>query len=221
MKKGFSLIEMIISLVVISIVFMVIPKIIFTLNKAENFAIKEDAMFNGISLMSIISKLPWDENNTENMDILQVNSGINECNSSNPLPFHRVGGFIGSRECNNSGFLSSSSVIGMDLDSFYNDIDDYDNFNQVTLNQITGNSQYGFDVNVTYLMDNIMVYDYTNQSAILELNATTSPNSTNIKRVKMSVTYQGARDSERNSSIASFNYYSPNIGQVYLHKGAW
>ena len=220
MKKGFSLIEMIISIVIISIVFIVIPKVISTLNRAESFAIKEDAMFNGISLMSIISKLPWDEGNVDNMDILQVNSGQNVCSPTNTNPFYRAGGFIGSRDCNSSGSLSSAGAISKE-GSFFNDIDDYHNFNQVTLNQITNNPQYGFDIDVTYLNDNIIVYNYTNQSAILTLNSIISPNSTNIKGVKMSVTYQGARVSERNSSIASFNYYSPNIGQIYLHGGNW
>jgi len=138
MKRGFSLIELIISIVVISIVFTVIPKVIFALNKAQGFAIKEDALFNGMSLMSMISKLPWDEGNVNNYDILRVNSRVNDCNDTNtfPAPFYRVGGFVGSRECNSSGTLFGAGAIVKE-GAFFNDIDDYVNFNQVTINQLT------------------------------------------------------------------------------------
>jgi len=73
-REGFTLIELIFSMVIIALVFTVIPKIIYAFNKSDTFSVREDALFNGVSLTNMISRLPWDENNTEHNDILLTKS---------------------------------------------------------------------------------------------------------------------------------------------------
>ncbi len=224
MKRGFTLIELIISIVVIAITFAVIPKIIYITKKSQAFIKQEDALFNGVSLISIVLKLPWDENNTMSNAILRVDSRIFDCNSSNlnnePASFYRVGGFIGSRSCIDYNATLKASTLGKDNLNF-DDIDDYKDYEQNSTDPITGNSIYGFKISVDYLKDDIVNYDFTNQSAIVNISNIVKNQTTNIKRVKLSITYQGKRVINRGDTISSFLYYSANIGQTYIRERLW
>lgn len=99
MKKGLSLIELVFTIVIIAVVFTVIPKIVLALSKSDEFTVKQDAVFNGMTMMQMISRLAWDENSTNNNDILQTASINFNCSSTT---HYRVGGFRGSRNCENN-----------------------------------------------------------------------------------------------------------------------
>ena len=55
MRKSLTLIELIFTVVIISVVFTVIPKIIYVSNKSLEFSKKEDAIFNLMSKIMDIS----------------------------------------------------------------------------------------------------------------------------------------------------------------------
>ncbi len=216
MKKGLSLIELIFTIVIIAIVFTVIPKIVLSLNKADSFTIRQDAIFNGISMMRMISKLPWDQNNTNSRDILHTNSKYFDCNMTS---FHRIGGFIGGRTCEHN--LTTSFKLGSEMtdDIFENDIDDFNIYDKNTTNL----SKYGLHVEVKYIDDNIS-YDYLNKSAKINLyinkNKTQIPVTTNLKYIDINITYQGKRG-KKGKQLTQFNYTSANIGQMILNKRSW
>ena len=217
-KRAFSTIELIFTIVIIAIVFTVIPKIIFSLSKNDSFAIRQDALFNGISLVSHISKLPWDNNNTANDKILRTQSGRFDCNQSSN--FYRIGGFVGSRNClGNDLFDFNASAIARE-DEFYNDIDD---FNGSETNTSYNESElYGLHTRVSYIDDeNIIRYNYDNQSAAISLDANISTISTNIKAIDINITYQGKKATKRGKSISQFKYHAANIGQTYVRKRMW
>jgi len=71
-RRGITLIELIFSIVILSIVFSIVPKIIFASNKSMQTSMKEDALFNAYTLLGSIIKLPWDENTYETGNILSV-----------------------------------------------------------------------------------------------------------------------------------------------------
>jgi prepilin-type N-terminal cleavage/methylation domain-containing protein len=127
MRRGLTLIELIFSMVIIAIVFTVVPKIIFASNKSLQLGIKEDALFNAVTLIGSIAKLPWDENTiVSNGGILDA-GGVT-CND------YRQGGFEGSRNCldnDGSSTWDVSPTMGRE-GSVYNDVDDYHNNIQVT-----------------------------------------------------------------------------------------
>ncbi len=207
MRRGLSLVELIFTIVIIAIVFTVIPKVILSLNKSDKFSIRQDALFNGFSLVQMISKLPWDENNTQNIDILHTNSiSYFDCNQSTT---RRVGGFVGSRNCKNNLSASTISSDGAVDYNFFNDIDD---FSGADINA----SYYGLHVGVVYISDNNIK---RGQKTSFILSKVPVANSTNLKMVDVNISYQGKRGKIK--QISSFNYISANIGQVILNKRVW
>ncbi len=208
MRRGLSLIELIFTIVIIALVFTVIPKFIFALNKSDRLTIRQDALFNGISIVHLISNLSWDENNTNSNDILHVSfKGLDDCNQSS---YYRVGGFVGSRNCENNLSASLLRDDGEGSYEFYNDIDDFNN-------QDINASYYSLHVKVGYIDDNIT---FSNQKAFINLTDTKESNSTNLKLVDLNITYEGKRG-VKGSQIAQFNYISSNIGQIYINKRIW
>ena len=116
MRKGLSLIELIFTIVIIALVFTVIPKVVFALKKSDSFVIRQDAILNSVSLMQMLSKLPWDENNFNTTDILHVSPSGNAIFNCDPISRLRVGGFVGSRNCQNNLPASPIGTLGSDVD---------------------------------------------------------------------------------------------------------
>ena len=223
MRKALSLIELIFTIVIIALVFTVVPKIVFALNKSDDFSAKQDALFNGMTLMQMITRLHWDENSVTNNLILDTNSTQFKCDATTK---YRVGGFIGSRNCENNTTISASAILGKEGETsvyLYNDIDDFH------LEAIDANStharKYLLHVKTAYLEDSApnVVLDYATQKAIVDLSqhGTTPTGSTNLKKVDINVTYQGKKTAEHNTSITQFSYVSANIGKIFLSKKVW
>ena len=146
MRKGLTLIELIFSMVIIAIVFTVIPKMIFASNKTLALSVKEDGMYEAISLIGSISKLPWDENTVKSGGkVLGTSANTNECNSATG---YRIGGFIGSRNCIDSDSNKSTSGQENGNDD-YNDIDDYNNEEDYDENSSSG-KDYNLSTTVSY-----------------------------------------------------------------------
>jgi prepilin-type N-terminal cleavage/methylation domain-containing protein len=141
MRNGLTLIELILSMVIIAVVFTVVPKIIFASNKTLQLSVKEDGMYNAIALLGSISKLPWDENTIDsNGTILIVN---NECNTTSG---YKVGGFIGSRNCIGNN-LTQSITLGQEIGEGSNEFDDIDDFHNQTDFSETSSSGKDYDLN--------------------------------------------------------------------------
>ncbi len=210
MKRVLSLIELIFTIVIIALVFTVIPKVILSLNKSDSFIIRQDALLNGVSMLHLISNLPWDANNTNSNDILHVSLSANPKLDCNSLTHYRIGGFVGSRNCENNLFASAISNDGVSDYLQFNDIDD---FNNADINA----SYYGLHVEVKYIDDNI---SYLSNKAIIVLKPYLRPYTTNLKMVDLNITYQGKRG-KTGGQISQFSYVSSNIGQVLLNKRVW
>ncbi len=134
MRRALTLIEMIVTILIIAVVFTVVPKIIFASNKAMALSMKEDGLFHAYVLIGSISRLAWDENTLVAGKILNTTS--HTCND------YRVGGFLGSRNCIGSALTASSiGSDGGDAD----DIDDYDGYLEAI-----GSNRYNLSSNITY-----------------------------------------------------------------------
>ncbi|HIP19955.1 MAG TPA: prepilin-type N-terminal cleavage/methylation domain-containing protein [Sulfurimonas sp.] len=216
MRKGLSLIELIFTIVIIAVVFTVIPKIVLSLNKADSFTIRQDAMFNGVSMIKMISKLPWDQNNTDSSDILHVNSSANSYFDCNTTTFRRDGGFIGGRTCEDN---QSASIINSNAYEYVSYLeDDIGDFNNkgVEANLTTTQKLYDLNITVSYIDDTNF-----NPTNLIDINQSSDVNSytTNLKRIRIKVFYTGNRGESR--QLTQFNYTSANIGQMILHKRVW
>ena len=193
MRRGFTLIELIFTIVIIGVVFTVIPKIIFSVNRGFELSVKEEALYMASAFVGHISTLAWDEN-TINRDgkILDAN-GV-ECNSStgpHKEGFYRVGGFIGSRNCigwqNSSDWKPTDSI---DLvNGYYNDIDDYNGYSE----EVDGKRE-NYKINVNVIRDR------------------------DIKKVIVKIS---SSNSSKGSFSSSFIYESANIGWSKINSKIW
>lgn len=220
MRKGLTLLELIFTIVIIALVFTVIPKVVISLNKSDTFSIRQDGLFAGTSFVTMASKLLWDHQNGSSNDILHVSSSSFTCND---LLGYRIGGFIGSRRCDNN--LSALSIQSDTAESSYelfNDIDDY-HLQIIPVKTTDGSDLYELNTTVEFLPDTIgSVVNYTpsTASASIDLRALgTSGTSTNIKKMSVIVRYIGKRGTHR--QISQFEYISPNLGYISLNKRVW
>lgn len=215
MRKALTLVELIFTIVIIALVFTVIPKVMYSLTKSDNFSIRQDALFAGVSLANTISRLPWDEQNNLSNDILHVDSANFDCSAATT---RRVGSFVGSRECDDNLTALPLSNDGEADYGNYNDVDDFVDEN-VTAKIATNDILYELKTSVTFIDDNFS-YDYTNKSVTANLKDAPDVNySTNLKKVEIVVNYAGNRGPKR--QLTQFGYISSNIGQIFLNKRAW
>lgn len=207
MRRGLTLIELIFTIVIIAMVFTVIPKIVLSLNKADNLAIRQDAMFNGISMMKMISNMPWDANNTSSASILHVDSGNSDCNRTT---FLREGSFIGGRTCRDNKNASAINTEVKNINYTEDNIGDFNN-KRVEVNT-TSRKLYDLNITVSYIEDD----------DIADLNSSndiTTNDTSNLKRVRLKVYY--AVDGREGKQLTQFNYTSANIGQMIIYKRVW
>ncbi len=223
MRKALSLIELILTIVIIAIVFTVIPKIIFATNQSFIVGAKQDGIFNAVQLMQVIARKPWDNRSIQTMNILDVDNGDAnlDCNTTTG---YRPGGFIGGRNClenNNTIRATRTSDPEWSDGAQLLDVDDYNAFNTTaTGTKCVQYNTYGLAPSVGYRRLNISYPTAT--SADINLTAMGTPggvNSSNIKEVNLSVGFAGTNAQRFGAAgCIRFNYYSANIGQFYVNK---
>lgn len=221
MRKGLTLIELILSMVIIGIVFTVIPRLIMSMNQGAQVTIKEEAMFNAIAMIGAIINLPWDQNNTEHDQILDTGNTDYDCNASNPEPFYRIGGFVGSRNCREeNGIIMHASLLGHDLASNddYNDIDDY------TTEINASNDCAKAQGKSLYSIKPIVIYsnDPTPSSSIQlpgDDDNASAGSITNTKRIIVKVGYHS--DNKHTGCITALEYHSFNLGNIQINSREW
>ena len=213
-RRGMTLVELIFTIVIIAMVFTVIPKIIYAVNKSDSFTIRQDALLNGVSMLHMISNMPWDKNNTDSSDILHVSSSANNIFDCNSTTHYRRGGFIGSRTCEDN--LSASAINTVLNDANGDNIGD---FNNADVNITAYGAQiYELNITVSYADDTNIAY--SGSTALIDLNKSTNSNNfTNLKHIETKVLYHSKRGETR--VLARFNYTSANIGLVTISKRVW
>ncbi len=213
-RKGMTLVELIFTIVIIAMVFTVIPKIIYTVNKSDSFTIRQDALLNGVSMLHMISNMPWDKNNTDSNDILHVSSSANVDFDCNSTTHYRKGGFVGSRTCEDNFSASAINIVLNDADG-----DNIGAFNNADVNITAYGAQiYELNITVGYISDKNITYN--GSAASIDLNKSINSNYfTNLKRIETKVLYHGKRG--KTKTLARFNYTSANIGLTAINKREW
>ena len=176
------------------------------MNQSAQVTIKEEAMFNAVAMMGAIINLPWDNNNTQNSQILNVTDGnsIYDCNTTTG---YRIGGFIGGRDCRalSDGTYNFNAAIDFnDSDGLFNDIDDYNNSTIDTNVSCSSGSKNIYKIATTVI--------YLPEKSI-PLNGTT-----NAKTIQVKVGYN---DNKHSGCITDLNYTSYNIGNTKINYRAW
>lgn len=210
MRKSFTLIELIFSMVIIAIAFTVLPKILQLSAKVSSQSLKEEALYSGVTLMGYIKATAWDEQNTKYDDILIVQNGDSDydCSGSNYI---RKGGFVGSRNCENS---RSASGLGVDSDDngIYDDVDD---FSSIEANNYNMSRYYNLSVKVNY------VKDIGSSDEVFK--TIPSSDSTNTKYIIIDINNTSNKGINKTGSknIAQLKFWTFNIGQIHINRIPW
>ena len=221
MKKSFSLIELIFTIVIIALIFTTIPKIIYSTNQSFKFTLKEDGIFNMMAKVMDISFREWDENDTTSYDILLTgNDNVLECNA-NANPAIRIGGFYSgyaySRICPHHLYVSHIGTdSGETSEEDYDDVDDYNGTEENATKN--GSTRY-----ILYITDgysgewNKSNYDYDTQTLNFSFTNQATTTKSNIKLTKITL-----YDKKYDKNISNARYWSANIGKVgYIESEQW
>jgi len=212
MRKAFTLIEILLSLTLLSIVLITIPKIIYALNEDMKFSKKEEALVVPMALIRYISSLPWDENDTKEGDVLLTKSPFFQCDTS--FNYVRIGSFSKDRNCRN---LLKASLPGKENDN----IDDLDDYNGKRVDFVKNRTHYRVEIKVNYLKDDseVFKYDYNKKEVLIDLSkAAASSESTNLKEIKATLS-EKSKSSYKN--VISLNYIAANIGEILIRGEEW
>jgi len=208
LSKSFSLIEILVSLIVIGIVATTFPVILQTTVSSSKNTAREEIFYQEFSLLQLINSLYFDQNNSVGDNYYKE---LNATGGDNELYIHKYSNneynTIGKHQMDNNEFRSGSNLtvshIGIDEgeiegnDSTYNDIDDYNGFEE----NLTSFGRLTLVVHVKYINDEA---DYNKSDFNFTFDYTDSANLTNIKLITVSV--------EENSNEINLSYPSINIG---------
>lgn len=211
MKKGFTLIELIFTIVILAITTMAIPRIVAQTTELNALAIKEELVYNAKAFMSRISKAQWDSayaadatcgGDASCMDrILTVTPVVDDSGNSTKevrpgiLPEASQRGISSQAPATKKQFGRNGISFG---GGRYNDVDDYDKFTtQMTVGNLVGSSSRGdfilntrINVDVDYVAEPFSAAEYASGTDISGVLSDQPSNGavTNIKMVRVAAT---------------------------------
>ena len=184
--KAFSLLEVIISIVILGIVVTSFPFIFQTMTDANKEVMKEEVFFEEFTILSLINSRYFDENNTVGENFykdLNATGGDNELYNNHLSTYagdtSRIAKAIFNNNILRSGSTNTTSNIGIDNGESFNDtttLDDIDDFNEYN----ESFSNYNIYVSVKYISDEA---NYSDQNITFNLNYNSEDNNTNIKLI--------------------------------------
>lgn len=230
MKKAFTLIELIITIVIIGIAASALPTMIASANKLEEETINQDVFFKSITVIKDIASRYWDANilvhdNSGDgaMMVLAQNTSGTAADASlkqNPRPgnFGRTDfdfrQFYSTPPTTASDITAGGGVIGAN-----EQIESIDGYNGRFLDETTGGAKVRYDIAVAYVPDVVTDNTAKDQTATWNLSGgnswTAATSSTNLKRI--TVTASGRTVAGQPMKI-NFVYFSSNIGTLGIKK---
>lgn len=211
MKKGFTLIELIFTIVILAITTMAIPRIVAQTTELNALAIKEELVYNAKALMSRVSKAQWDSAYAGDATcggdascmkrILSVNPSIKLPDNSTMEARPGILDEASKREVSTQAPATKDQFgRGDNRISFgggrYNDIDDYDQFTtDIRVGDLVGSSSRGdfilntrINIDVDYIPEPFNAAQYATAPQLRGV-LSDQPNNgtpTNIKMVRVS-----------------------------------
>jgi len=206
-SDGFTLIEILVSLIVIGIVATTLPLMLQTSSNTTKISAEEEVFYQEFSLLQLINTLYFDQNNTIDDNYykdLNATKGDSELYiiqfSSNE--YNRIGKHQMDNNIYRSGTNATVSVIGPDpgedSSDKYNDVDDYNGYEE----NLTSFGEVTLKVKVKYIDDNA---DYSSNDIKFNFNYNSDVNFTNIKLIQISTNV--------NSQEINLSYPVMNIGE--------
>ena len=208
MKKAFTLIELIFSMVIIAIAFSVLPKILQLSIKSATTSLKEEAMYNAVAYVGLIKSTAWDEKNTEVDDILLVSDGDTSYKCNKLTGWYRIGGMKGSRNC----FHEKNASIPLGSES--NDRDDMDDFVTLTADNNNSSRDYNLSVNESYIQDIAL-------SATQYSNTPLGDNKSSNTKLIIVTVQTNKKSKTLGNAFVKIPFIAQNIGQIKINRRDW
>ncbi|ACM92383.1 prokaryotic N-terminal methylation motif domain protein [Nautilia profundicola AmH] len=184
--RGFTLFEVLVSIIILGIVMSSFPIIFQTMTTANKQVLREEIFFQEFTILSLINPRYFDEKNTIDDNFykdLNATGGDSELLNNYSSKFAGLTSRIGKATFNNnilrSGSSDTTSSIGLDAGENASDVstyDDIDDFNGYSENFLSNT----IHVNVKYISDNAA---YSDENISFTYNYSTAANNTNIKLI--------------------------------------
>ncbi len=209
--KAFTLIEILVSLIIIGIVATTLPLMLQTGVKTAKNSAMEEIFYQEFSLLQLINTMYFDENNTIGDNYykdLNATGGDSELYiEKNATLGKYVGEYnrIGKFELNNnilrSGTNATVSSIGPDgeVSSEYDDVDDFNGYED---NVTTAFGTTSLQVSVKYIPDDT---NYSSNNITFNMQNAENNNSANYTNIKLITIHANVNNIDINLSYPSMN----------------
>jgi len=205
-RYSFTLLEVLISLIVIGIVATSFPFILQSSLISSKSTVKEETFLQEFALLSLISQLYFDENNTVDDNYYK---DLNSTLGDEELRIIRFSEYeynrLGKHQINNNDLRSGSNLSvshigtdsGEDSEDKYDDIDDYNGYEET----LTSLGKVNLKVEVKYIDDNA---NYSDNDFNFSFNYDSNVSNSNIKLIKVYAKVDG--------HVIAIYYPTSNIG---------
>lgn len=239
-KKAFTLIELVISIVIIALASATLPIMLGSANKLQEQTINQDIFFKSITVMTDIVSKSWDKV-PENDISITSGSPLNTSDVGNTMIWylpHSNGNIdlnatvgIGTPKLYRHGSLQnfnyrkfysttdiadvhasdmSSSVAQLDSNAKYENINEYNN-KYISESSADG-ANVDYNISVRYVEDNVTTTG-KKQSAVWSLGGTTNTSTAATSSTNLKrITISATRNMGGEDMKVGFAYFSSNIG---------
>jgi len=202
-RRGFTLIEMILMIVILGIAFTTLPIILGVSGRSAGGIADVRGLFHGVAKLQVALSKPWDQANVDDFDTAGIYYVIGTLESNSPNP---PGNLLA---CNINNKTRRGHYPGRDrrmcepgitatpqnafADGGFDDLDDFDGVMEANVE--------GYDVNTS--VDYVPYIDASPAAMTTGPGAVTT---TNVKRITVTVT------APNGVLLSTYRYYAANIG---------
>ena len=205
-RQAASMLELVVAIVIMGIAMMTLPLMLTRIQNNNNFAIQQEAILIARTQIGDILTYRWDEKSMDsnfNFGVLDTNSTYFKRNNSSR---RRVGHIKGNKRRKYFSTERNASIILGKEGTNYNDIDDFNNVNNINLSGTNSDASLGYKLNDSN-MSILVEYIDDNNASPFSFYPSTLPvgiTTTNIKMITVSLSQL-----DNNLSLRAF---SCNLG---------
>lgn len=224
-RYGFSLVELVMSIVVIAIALMTVPLMLSQGAKSNQYALMQESILAARTKMGNLLSFQWDEHSSEGnstVRVIDVRAGDSQLARITAGDANRRVGHIIEDKRRRMTNNEINATLGIETAGVYDDIDDFDgNTSQIVATGAAGvvgdfdylDNDMNLTTNIFFISDDV---NYSEQNITFDFNVSTRTDvvnsSTNIKMVELNVT------SVNRDTNFIFRVFSSNIGQSKLYE---
>ncbi len=227
-RSGFSLVELVLSIVVIAIALMTVPLMLNQGAKSNQFALMQESILAARTKMGNILSFKWDNNasdlNGSVVRVLDVTDGAIALNRITYDNKNRRRGHIKENRRRRMTDNETNASLGIEVAGEYDDIDDFDGVSSIVAatgaTGVRGKFDYlDSDLNLTttvkYISDDV---NYSEQNITFDFNVSSTVNFTAAKSTNIKMVELNATSVNRPDMPFVFRIFSSNIGQSKLYE---